>query len=229
MFRSCIVSGPEIVAAFLKDPTRGLTQTSRSLMIMEHAFGCPHELIDQFRPRDDVELEQQIHGALHGMLSGARLETLAGRFQKTIINQVPESITEADDEWTELPDLCALVEKNVFEAATRTVFGPYMVSLNPNLAADFWDFNRHVKALFMGVPKWLSPASFRARNKMTESVKRWQRHAAEHCNVDEIPEDVEWESYYGSKSIRVRQQLLAKRGIVNESARAAENLAFMWA
>ena len=196
---------------------------------MEHAFGCPHDLVDEFRPRDDVDLEQQIHSALQGMLSGPRLEILSGRYQEAVLNQVLEGDAKMSDEWTELPDLCAFVEKNIFEAATRAVFGPYVVSLNPDVAADFWNFNRHVKSMFMGVPKWLSPASVRARDKMTDNVKRWQRHAAKHCNIDEVADDVEWEPYYGSKSTRIRQQLLTKRGIMDESARAAENLAFMWA
>ncbi|KAL8830595.1 MAG: hypothetical protein Q9191_001348 [Dirinaria sp. TL-2023a] len=228
-FPTCIVSGPESVAAFLKDPTRGLIQTNRSLKIMEHAFGCPHEFVDEFRPRPDGELEQQIHHALQSMLSGARLEILAGRYQEAVVNQVFEGDAKMGDEWTVLPDLCAFVEKNIFEAATRAVFGPYVVELNPTVSADFWNFNRHVKSMFMGVPQWLNPAARRARDKMTGNVKRWQRHAQEHCNIDDIPDDVEWEPYYGSKSTRVRQKLLTKRGIMDESARAAENLAFMWA
>ena len=179
-FSSYIVSGPESVAAFLKDPTRGLIQTSRSLHIMENAFGCPHELVDEFRPREDSELENQIHSALQSMLSGARLEILAGRYQEAVVNQVLDGEAKMGDDWTVLPDLCAFVEKNIFEAATRAVFGPYVVSLNPDVAADFWNFNRHVKSMFMGVPRWLNPAAVRARNKMTGNVKRWQRHAQEH-------------------------------------------------
>ena len=227
--RSCIVSGQEIVAAFLKDPTRGLTKTSRSLKVMEHAFGCPHELVEEFRSRDDVELEQQIHSTLQGMLSGPRLDNLTRQFQEAVVDQVLYGDARMGDEWTVISDLCAFVERNVFEAATCAMFGPHVVSLNPDVAADFWNFNKHVMPLFMGVPKWLSPASNKARDKMTDHVKRWQRHAAEHCNIDAIPEDVEWEPYYGSKSTRIRKQLLTKRGILDESARAAENLAFMWA
>ncbi|KAH8168143.1 hypothetical protein CIB48_g23 [Xylaria polymorpha] len=224
-----IVSGQETVAAFLKDPARGLIQTSRSLNIMEHAFGCPHDQVDLFRPQQDVELENQIHSALQGMLSGSRLEILAERYQAAVVSQVFEGDAKMTDEWTSLPDLCTFIEKNIFEAATRAVFGPNLVALNPTVSEDFWNFNRHVKSMFMGVPKWLSPASRKSRDKMTGNVKRWQRYAEENCNIDDIPEDVEWEPYYGSKSTRVRQQLLKKRGITDESARAAENLAFMWA
>lgn len=229
-FPSYIVSGQDVVAPFLKDPTRGLSQTSRSLNIMEHAFGCPHEYVQEFRSRpDEPVLENEIHTALQSMLTGSRLEILARRYQDAVVNQVLEGDAKVGDEWTHLPDLCTFVEKNIFEAATRAVFGPYLVSLNPTASEDFWHFNRHVKSMFMGVPRWLSPASVKARDRMTDHVKRWQRHAHENCNIDDIPDDCEWEPYYGSKSTRVRQQLLTKRGIMDESARAAENLAFMWA
>lgn len=228
-FSSYVVSGQETVSAFLKDPAKGLSQTSRSLNIMTNAFGCPAELVHMFKARDDAELEHQIHSALQGMLAGARLEMLAGRYQEAVVHQVLDGHAKMSDEWTTLPDLCAFVEKNIFEAATRAVFGPHLVELNPNISVDFWNFNRHVKSMFMGVPKWLNPASIASRDRMTDHVKRWQRYAAENCNIDEIPDDVEWEEYYGSKSTRIRQQLLTKRGILDESARAAENLAFMWA
>ena len=228
-FSSYIISGPDVIAAFLKDPARSLSQTSRSLNIMEHAFGCPHELVDKFRASQDMELEHQIHTALQSMLAGPRLEILAGRYQQAVIGQVLEGNASMGDDWVEMPDLCSFVEKHIFEAATRAVFGPYLVQLNPTVADDFWDFNRHVKSMFMGVPKWMNGAAIRARDRMTDNVKRWQRHAAEHVTIDDIPEDTEWEPYYGSKSTRIRQQLLLKRGIIDESARAAENLAFMWA
>ncbi|KUI61982.1 Cholesterol 7-alpha-monooxygenase [Cytospora mali] len=229
-FSSYIVSGQETVSAFLKDPAKGLSQTSRSLNIMTNAFGCPAHLVHLFKARDDQDLEHQIHNALQGMLTGARLETLAGRYQEAVVHQVLDGDARMDDEWTRLPDLCTFVEKNIFEAATRAVFGPYLVELNPTISADFWNFNRHVKSMFMGVPRWLNPASIASRDTMTDHVKRWQRHAQQNCsNIDDIPDDFEWEPYYGSKSTRIRQQLLTKRGILDESARAAENLAFMWA
>ena len=229
MFSSYIVSGPEAVGAFLKDPTRNLSQTARSLNIMEHAFGCPPHLVQEFRARPDTDLEHQIHTALQSMLSGSRLEILAGRYQEAVVNQVMEGDGKMGDDWVELPDLCTFVEKHIFEAATRAVFGPNLIAQAPNLSEDFWNFNRHVKSMFMGVPKWMNKTAVRARDKMTGSVKRWQRYAAEHVDIKSIPEDVEWEPYYGSKSTRIRQQLLTRRGIMDESARAAENLAFMWA
>ena len=55
-------------------------------------------------------------------------------------------------EWTALPDLCAFVEKNIFEAATRAVFGPHLVELNPNISVDFWNFKRRPDCSMIPAP-----------------------------------------------------------------------------
>lgn len=209
---------------------------------METAFGCPNHLLDAFKPHTptiqpqtkstsppEENIEHLIRKAVNTGLSGAHLDALTARFQEYLVEQNEENAeSKIGDEWTELPDLNAFVEKQVFEAAVRSMFGTYILSLNPTLANDFWNFNRNIGALFMGAPRWLNPAAYRAREKMLENIKRWQKYAHDHCDIANLV-DVDWEPYYGSKFIRERQGLLTKRGILDETARAAENFAFMWA
>jgi hypothetical protein len=209
---------------------------------MENAFGCPSHLVDLFRPqtplinpqatpttRPEESIEYTIHKAVNTGLSGPHLDALTARFQEYLVKQVEEDVeSKIGYDWIEFPDLNAFVEKHVFEAAVRSMFGTYMLSLNPTLAEDFWNFNRHIGALFMGLPWWLNPRAYREREKMIQNIKRWQKYAREHCDIASVG-DVEWEPYYGSKFIRERQGLLTKRGILDETARASENFAFMWA
>ncbi|KAL8728151.1 MAG: hypothetical protein Q9166_005601 [cf. Caloplaca sp. 2 TL-2023] len=204
---------------------------------MVNAFGCPSNLVDAFKPQSPTKsstqphenVEHLIHRAVKTGLSGVHLDALASRFQEYLVSQIEtNSACHSDDGWTDLPDLNAFVEKHVFEAAVRSMFGTYILSLNPTLAEDFWNFNRAIGALFMGLPQWLNPAAYKARDKMLRSIEKWQKHAREHCNIESLA-DVDWEPYYGSKFIRERQGLLTKRGIMDETARAAENFAFMWA
>ena len=209
---------------------------------MVNGFGCPSHLVDAFKPQTrsagsaensstalEEDVEQLIHRSIRNGLSGLHLDSLTARFQHYLQVQ-----SEADlacmkgDEWTGLPDLNGFVEKHVFEAAIGSMFGTHILSLNPTLAEDFWNFNRVIKSLFMGLPRWTNPAAYRARDKMLESIQKWQTYAGQHCDIARVG-DVEWEPYYGSKFIRERQVLLTKRGIVDERARAAENFAFMWA
>ncbi|KAL8865990.1 MAG: hypothetical protein Q9174_006568 [Haloplaca sp. 1 TL-2023] len=206
---------------------------------MVNAFGCPKHLVDLFKPQqsrtklsnqveDDVEL--LIHRAVKTGLSGAHLEALTLRYQRCLTQAIAtESILSQGDSWIEFQDLNSFIEKRVFEAAVQSMFGTYMLSLNPTLADDFWAFNRAIGTLFMGLPRWLSPAAYRARDRMLQHIERWQRHAEEHSERDQLGDDIDWEPYYGSKFIRERQRLLDKRGILDPTARAAENFAFMWA
>ena len=241
IFPNYVLSGPEHVTAYFKE-SRDLSTTSRSVTIMENAFGCPSHLVDAFKPQTpsvkpqttsttqpEESIETLIHRAVNTGLSGAPLDALTARFQEYLVEQIEEeSESKIGDNWVEFPDLNAFVEKHVFNAAIRSMFGTYILSLNPTLAEDFWKFNRFIGALFMGQPRWLRPAAYRAREKMLENIKRWQRYAHEHCDIANLG-DVKWEPYYGSRFIRERQVLLTKRGILDETARAAENFAFMWA
>ncbi|KAL8672925.1 MAG: hypothetical protein Q9168_002631 [Polycauliona sp. 1 TL-2023] len=236
IFSNYVVSGPEAVATYFKE-SRDLSTTSRSLAIMVNAFGCPQNMVHLFKPHqpsadssnkgDGENIEQLIHRAVKSGLSGAHLDALTSRYQQNLAAAI-EGSHSFDEAWKELPDLNSFVEKRVFEAAVQSMFGTHMLSLNPTLADDFWAFNRVIGTLFMGLPMWLSPAAYRARDKMLRNIRKWQRHAEEHCSIEKLG-DVDWEPYYGSKFIRERQGLLDKRGIMDPTARAAENFAFMWA
>ncbi|KAI1382460.1 cytochrome P450 [Hypoxylon crocopeplum] len=231
-FSSYVVSGPEAVTAFFKN-TRDLSTTSRGITIIQNAFGCPRHLAHHFQPRYSPEgipdeIEQAIHRGVQTGLSGPQLEVLATRFQINLTERIAASRDEIGNDWVEIPDLCDFVQKYVIESAICTFFGPFMVSLNPNIVDDFLEFNSYIRLLFMGMPRWLIPKAYKARQRMVENIQRWQKHARDHCEPANI-EDVDWEPYYGSKFIRERQSLLTKRGILDEMARAAENFANLWA
>ncbi|KAL8707416.1 MAG: hypothetical protein Q9220_007561 [cf. Caloplaca sp. 1 TL-2023] len=237
IFSNYVISGPESITAYFKD-SKDLSTTSRSLAVLVNAFGCPNHLAYLFEPQKpstgpsiivDENIEQLIHRAVQTGLSSAHLDALTTRYQKSLAAAIDADPTfDTGSNWTELRDLNAFVERRVFDAAVQSMFGTYMLSLNSTLSDDFWTFNRAIGTLFMGLPQFLSPAAYRARDKMLQNIKRWQRHGKEHCEITQL-DDVGWEPCFGSKFIRERQILLDKRGITDETARAAENFAFMWA
>lgn len=240
VFSNYVLSGPEWVAAYFRE-SRDLCTTARGLTTLENAFGCPNHLVDLFRPqitpskpetksksRPEEDIEYLMHRAINTALSGAPLDSLTAHFQEHLVKQIEDSASEIGADWIAFPDLTSFLGRHVFEAATRSMFGTYLFSLNPTLAEDFWNHNRFIGALFMGLPRWLNPVAYRAREKMLKNFVRWQKYAREHCDIADLG-DVEWEPYYGSKYTRERQNFLTTRGIINETARAAENFAFIWA
>lgn len=127
-----------------------------------------------------------------------------------------------------MPDLCSFVQKHVIEAAITVFFGPYMISLNPGIVDEFWRWNEDVRLMFMDMSRWWIPGAYRLREKLIQSIQRWQRHARENFDERGLGEDA-WEPFYSCKFIRERQGLLTKREIMDETARASENLANTWA
>ncbi|KAL2060528.1 hypothetical protein VTL71DRAFT_9169 [Oculimacula yallundae] len=236
IFSNYVVSGPENVLAYFRE-SRSLSTTSRSVIIMKNAFGCPARLVHQFEPREippgtkpEDNIEHQILRALNIGLSGTHLEGLAARFQDHLGEKIENSISGGNiaTKWKTFPDLSKFVESQIFEAAVQAMFGTHMLDLNPTLAEDFLSFNSSIGTLFMGLPWFMNPSACKARERMVENIKRWLKFTSENCPIESL-EDVDWEPFYGSKFTRERQVLLTRRGIVDETARAAENFAFMWA
>ena len=128
-----------------------------------------------------------------------------------------------------MPDFVSFVEARVFEAAVYAFFGPRMLDCNPNLASHYAEYNKNIRSLLMGWPKWMNPKAHRARDHMVDSMIRWQRFALSQQSPESILGEVKWEPLYGSRVVRERLLLLTRRGIVDERARAAEILAIMWA
>ncbi|CZT52281.1 uncharacterized protein RSE6_13579 [Rhynchosporium secalis] len=236
IFSNYVVSGPENVLAYFRE-SRSLSTTSRSVIIMKNAFGCPAHLVHQFEPREiplgskpEDNMEHQILRALNTGLSGTHLEGLAARFQDSLGEKIEKAFSDGDfaTKWKEFPDLSKFVESLVFEAAVQAMFGIHMLALNPTFTEDFLKFNSNIGTLFMGLPRFMNPSACKTREKMVENIKRWLDFTSENCPIESL-EDIDWEPFYGSKFIRERQVLLTRRGIVDETARAAENFAFMWA
>lgn len=235
MFSNYVLSGPENVTAYFKE-FRDLSTTVRAKTIMQNAFGCPSHLVDQFMPQNPLSrpgrpeglLDSLLHRAMINGHSGAQLEALTARYQKFLVERIEDSANKIGADWTAFPDLTSFAEQQVLEAAMRSSFGTCIFSVNPTFAEDFWNFSRCIGTLFMGLPRWLNPGARRIRNKMVENMKRWQKYAREHCDISTLG-DVEWEPCYGSKFNRERQNYKTQRGIIDETARAAEDLAFTWA
>lgn len=203
---------------------------------MQKAFGCPPHLVHQFKPRPVVDgtqdpTEQAIHRGVQTGLTGPQLDVLANRFQAALVENLHQARvgdTTIGDEWVRVPNLCTFVQEHVAESGIGMFFGPYMISLNPGIVQDFWKWDGYVRVLFMGLPRWLIPEAHKLRDRMVQHIKRWQAHALQNFQGAVEPGGDEWEPFYGSKLVRQRQALHADRGITDETARAAENLALMW-
>lgn len=229
MFPSYVVSGPESISTFFRDSKSGdLSGVNRGVKWGTDAFGCPAHSIHLFKP-PKKEISLLLSGIVHTGLSDPNLSAMTSRFQEFLIQLIEKDTPgKVGDNWVELPDLTAFVEKYVFDATICAMFGTHILRLNPNFAEEFWEFDRNIGSLFMGVPRWFKPQAHRAREKILERIKTWVIYTKKNCDIENV-KDLDWEPFYGSRFNRERQGVLTMRGILDETARASDNLAFIWA
>ena len=232
-----------MVSAFFKT-TRVATGNWSTIVALEHAFGTPKEVIPFYEsdnsgshavplPGSNIKPEDRIFYIIHKMantyLSGQSLTGMTTRFQTNLADAISRE-SRIGDEWVELHDLYAFLQTQLLEAAVRSIFGDYILSLNATFTQDFWAWERGVRHLFMRTPRWMVSDLYRKRDKILQNIKRWHRYALEHYDISKAEEDdVEWEPYFGSKFARVRQFTFMKFKALDDTARAAEDLGVLWA
>lgn len=244
-----ILGGADNIAALFRS-SRNLSSDRWLVQILVHAFGISVEdsafyLSDRSglgnqpsSPETGAEVQNPDHRifyltykSFHQGLNGAPLAEMVRQLVKNVADQIRDfDLPDGDDTWTEVSDLYGdVVRKMAFEAAVMTMCGPHIFRLSPSLADDFWAFDRHLPSLTREIPRWLSPASYRAREKMKLNIRRWQEFAHTNYDVSQGKEDQrEWEEFFGSRLMRTRHDNFRKMPLSPET-RAAEDLGLIWA
>jgi hypothetical protein len=159
-------------------------------------------------------------------LAGSSLDSMTARYQQNLAGKVSES--EIGDEWVDIPDFYRFFQAYILEAAVRSMYGDYILSLSPTFSEDFADYDKRMHSLMYKLPQYMDSKVYAARDKMIQNIKRWHRFSHQHYDVsDGKPErdEYEWEPYFGSKFGRVRRATFLKTPLMNdETARAGEDL-----
>lgn len=235
-----IITGHDMVSAFFRE-TRAWSGVIDELQMFEHGLGASKGAVAFYAaddsgvaatpvPGSNVNPQDRIFHIKHKMvntyLSGQSLTGITMRFQENLAKLIKEDKSICND-WVELPDLQKYVEHLVMSAAVQSMFGTYILSLNPTLIEDFFAWSAKIGTLFLAIPPWLDPNAYRLRSKVLNAIKRWQKYAHEHFDCNK--EDIEWEPYFGSKFSRARQTQFLKWEQMDAASRAAEDLGIMWA
>jgi hypothetical protein len=126
------------------------------------------------------------------------------------------------------PGFIYLICKFSFQALTLSLFGPHIFEIDPDFVSNFWAFNTYLPNLAKGWPRWLTPASHRARDKMKEHFKKWHEMKSKRDADGGIKGTKPGEENFGSKPVMDRHAFFAKMGL-SEDTIAAEDLHLLWA
>ena len=187
------------------------------------------------RPLKDsnVKPENRVHfwtaHTAQAYLSSPHLQSLNERFIETVGKQL--DTMGIQEQWVEHPDLYSFVQSVVGESATRTLFGPRVLELNPGLLDDFRVFDRNMPMFLFGRPRWLMSAAYRARDRLREALKLWQSEAHKEAGAEVNrlePQDPEFDTHFGSKLMKARQVAMMRMDL-DADDRASLDVGLMFA
>lgn len=163
----------------------------------------------------------------HKYLSGQHLHSLNDRFLATLDRDLETK--EIGQDWVEYPDLYKFLQSTVTRASIETVYGRALLDLNPTFIDDFWEFEANAPRFLRGMPRWLMPNAYRARDKLVNAFMKTHTFAHSRSDYSKTgPRDPEWEPMLGSKLIRTRHEHLLKMGPIDDKALACEDLGLMF-
>ena len=166
--------------------------------------------------------------AAHKHLSGPGLLKMADRYMNTLARQFSQ--VDLDHEWVEMPDLYHFLQMQIARASIEAMCGEYILRLNPTLVEDFWAFDQSVGTLLKGLPRWMCPREYAARDKLLASVKKWHAFAHQHSDCTKTDaEDPDWDPYFGHKIVKERQKYSMKMEAMDADARASEDMGLIFA
>ena len=241
MTELCFISGPKNVAAVFRY-SRSFSAKASVVIAMDRLFGTPKSVVPfydadnsgiemQPHPQSNIKPAHRVHHTVHVQvikyLSGPGLKPMTNCLMENIGKQV--SASGIGYEWLDMPDLFEFCQIKLLHAALDTMFGPYLVALNPNFVTDYWKFDKCTSYLLKGFPRCMVRGSWKAREKCLESLKRYNAYANKLHDGDgrQIYEGLD--PFFGTEFIRQRKEAFSRMEPMNADAIASEDLAIMWA
>jgi cytochrome P450 len=192
-------------------------------------FGMGDEDVEKMygRYNGDPNSAEVMHHHMHErlLLSQTASNELTTKFLETLyarLSAQPES-------WQEV-NLYHWLRPHMFKASAIGIMGARLMELFPNLDEDYWILDRDFLALFYGLPRFLVPTGYDARDRLIANLRTWVRmvnseYLAQGREVD--PNDGHWDPLFGSRLTRAKEREFSQLG-VTETGRASLHLGFMF-
>lgn len=230
-----ILFSPSAIQALFK--ARGPNRDDFNMDIMTKAFGLDRKECLRFFGVGEgpdhtgaTPVIQQEHLHHRYLLEKKAVNGLTANFMRVLNDQIACEPHGKGDEGKEKDvSLYAWLQEKIFVASTTALMGSRILEVYPSLQEDFFVFDRDMLTMFFGIPKWMSPKPYKAREKALHGLTKWQQQMQEECKGEpKDPEgDTDWEPIFGSRVNRAKQRYYASRGMSLE-ARAGSDLGFLF-
>jgi hypothetical protein len=135
-------------------------------------------------------------------LQGQNLRSVVERFTNSLVSELSPAAGISHD-WVIVADLFDFMANRILRANVEALYGENILKVCPTFCEDFWAFYRAFPAVSRGLPKWLVPSSYKARDKMRDNFHEWRVWC--HRNFDWSDGrlyDAEYEPIWGSQYVR---------------------------
>jgi hypothetical protein len=158
---------------------------------------------------EEKRIWRQLHQVQHHHLSTSVPLIILTRVFTTEFEKIMDEIPL--DEWTTLL-VYKFVRTSMSTASTISLIGSGVFKENPNLIDDFWIYFEGFMALFMGLPRFMNPKVYEARERLTAACIKHLKSFED--KYDEIQkQDPDWDEDLGSKVNRLRDKALLDAGL----------------
>lgn len=128
------------------------------------------------------------------------------RFFRPIAERFGENFSEAlsvypAEKWTSI-SVQAFCRSKVVEASVNSLFGPDLIRLNPKFVDTFWQFDKNVFKLVMGLPRWISSGPFEAHDRYVDAIRIWLNAASTGFDWFGPAAEADWEPRFGGRAPR---------------------------
>ena len=167
------------------------------------------------------------------LLEKSAVDSLAATFSSHFIARLRRDLpapTKGDGEadWIETDLYLSFLRPAIFEASTVSFLGESLFksysttsrqpsqtpSSNPDIfSKDFFEFDQNFIAMYMGLPRFLAPSGWSARDRLLSAFTAWGQSwlDARDSNDPVISSSAIWEPRFGSRFMREREKLYDTR------------------
>lgn len=148
-------------------------------------------------------------------LQGRNLVFVMERFKKNLASEL-SAASEVGHDWGHIPDLFSFLSNIILKANVEALYGEHLLRICPTFCQDFWNFYKAFPNISKGLPRWLVPSSYQARDEMHKNFDRWRTWCSENYNWDNDGlRDIEYEPIWGTQYVRKMIQRHEALGLSN--------------
>ncbi len=198
-------------------------------MVLGQMLGSPKETVE-FYKNDEGKMDhvQTAHIRQHVTGSG-----LIGMSRKTMerlrvnIGVVYEQGMKDGVGWMQIDDLFDFAQYHVTRAITESLLGCTISDEYPEFYKDQWTFMDRSVEMITGLPRWLFPTAYNARDRLLSNLKRWALTSDALRKASKA--DKAWDATAGSGLLQERRKMYEEMPSFDDDARASQILGLLFA